>query len=323
MEKETYKVAVEILNRFGDRQSLSRPQAMSTSTVSKPMPKMSAGISPAPVQRLPALRIGASMPQPNQMIRYAITSTPVNLEKSLGPFRNPNGNRLDGPPVPSPILPSAAQSNLRQRSITPYNPNQVSKRQQLPFPIIDFEHKGVLEKMVDYLIGDGPSNRFAMICSTCNKHNGMALEEEYCYKTFQCFHCNTVNPAKKLRPGAPTLPTATTIDLKSPETIAKLKDQSHLLSASSSSSSSDEEIAEIETDVVAEQPAATESIGVEQVEEGGVNLNLVENHEDVVDLLSVDEDKTEDGSVVEKIVESEEDIHDEQTNKTIVEKKNE
>lgn len=56
--------------------------------------------------------------------------------------------------------------------------NQVDRyatvqRQRTPFPIIDQNKKGVLEKMVDFLIGDGPNSLFAMICKECYGHNGI------------------------------------------------------------------------------------------------------------------------------------------------------
>jgi len=34
---------------------------------------------------------------------------------------------------------------------------------------------------MEYLIGDGPQNRFALICAECQSHNGMALREEFEY----------------------------------------------------------------------------------------------------------------------------------------------
>lgn len=32
--------------------------------------------------------------------------------------------------------------------------------------------RSALDKIVEYLVGDGPSNRYALICSKCNNHNG-------------------------------------------------------------------------------------------------------------------------------------------------------
>ena len=34
---------------------------------------------------------------------------------------------------------------------------------------------------MEYLVGDGPNNRYALICSQCHSHNGMALKEEFEY----------------------------------------------------------------------------------------------------------------------------------------------
>lgn len=44
--------------------------------------------------------------------------------------------------------------------------------QMTPYPIVNQNQKGVFEKVVDYLIGEGPSSRYAMICKECHGHNG-------------------------------------------------------------------------------------------------------------------------------------------------------
>lgn len=47
-------------------------------------------------------------------------------------------------------------------------------------PVLQRE-RGTVDKLVDYLVGDGPGNRFALICKHCYSHNGMALQEEFEY----------------------------------------------------------------------------------------------------------------------------------------------
>ena len=54
--------------------------------------------------------------------------------------------------------------------------------------------------MVEYLVGDGPNNRYALICSSCHSHNGMALRDEYEYMTFRCAYCYHLNTARKKKP---------------------------------------------------------------------------------------------------------------------------
>lgn len=50
----------------------------------------------------------------------------------------------------------------------------------LPRPILP-QQRSYLDKLVEYLVGDGPSNRYALICRQCESHNGMALKEEFEY----------------------------------------------------------------------------------------------------------------------------------------------
>lgn len=50
----------------------------------------------------------------------------------------------------------------------------------LPRPVLP-QQRTVIDRLVDYLVGDGPSNRYALICRQCESHNGMALKEEFEY----------------------------------------------------------------------------------------------------------------------------------------------
>ena len=89
-----------------------------------------------------------------------------------------------------------------------------------------------MDRVVEYLVGDGPSNRYALICKQCQSHNGMALKEEFefigktllilmegilsnflprkslhliLFLAFRCCYCYYWNPARKQRPVAPKL----------------------------------------------------------------------------------------------------------------------
>lgn len=145
--KETYKDAVEILQRFGGNdRSFSSPL------------RPSATATPASLDK-------------KNMVNTSTNMTPTNAFN----FKTPAARQL--------MATSSNISTLQQRlnaQQTPINPNRsfiapttvsaVNKR--TPYPIIDNAQKNVVDKMVDYLIGDGPANRFAMICQQCFKHNG-------------------------------------------------------------------------------------------------------------------------------------------------------
>jgi hypothetical protein len=50
----------------------------------------------------------------------------------------------------------------------------------LPRPVMPRD-RGYMDRVVEYLVGDGPNNRYALICRQCQSHNGMALKEEFEY----------------------------------------------------------------------------------------------------------------------------------------------
>lgn len=117
---------------------------------------------------------------------------------------------------------------------TPGLPQLNFSTQKTPFPVIDTRKQNVMEKMMDFIISDGPSNRFAMICNGCCGHNGMALQEDFEYVAFKCAFCATLNPARKMRPKARGL---------SPErkpVLQMLNDKAARGDTSSSSSEEDE-----------------------------------------------------------------------------------
>ena len=48
----------------------------------------------------------------------------------------------------------------------------------LPRPILPRE-RGLVDRMMDFFVGDGPNQRYALVCRHCGGHNGMALQEEF------------------------------------------------------------------------------------------------------------------------------------------------
>ncbi|VDD96911.1 unnamed protein product [Enterobius vermicularis] len=59
--------------------------------------------------------------------------------------------------------------------------------------------QSVTEKLVDFIIGDTPSDRFALICSHCHGHNGMARKEEFDFLSYKCWICGSFNPSRQQR----------------------------------------------------------------------------------------------------------------------------
>lgn len=145
--KETYKDAVEILQRFGgnDRSFSTplRPAAVATPALldKKSMVNTSTNMTPTTA-------FNFKTPAARQIM--AASSNISTLQQRLNAQQTPMNQ---------------SRSFIAQNTVSAVN-------KRTPYPIIDNAQKTVVDKMVDYLIGDGPANRFAMICQQCFKHNG-------------------------------------------------------------------------------------------------------------------------------------------------------
>ncbi|XP_032845618.2 endoplasmic reticulum junction formation protein lunapark isoform X2 [Tyto alba] len=195
MEKETYKTAKLILERFDPESSVKEAEPPSAGTSATPRPGQEIR------QRTTAQR-NAALPLP--------TSPKQGSPKSQVPA-SPNLQRdtpaLSGSPERTVVPP--LQSNVPRRLGSPatsvpgmglHPPGPPLARPILP------RERGVVDRVIEYLVGDGPQNRYALICQQCFSHNGMALKEEFEYTAFRCAYCFFLNPARKTRPQAPRLP---------------------------------------------------------------------------------------------------------------------
>ena len=79
-----------------------------------------------------------------------------------------------GPPAPVPILPRE-RSNFDKVPPAPSASLHRCRRGKFVSNLL------LPSQVVEYLVGDGPSNRYALICSECHSHNGMALKDQFPY----------------------------------------------------------------------------------------------------------------------------------------------
>jgi len=222
MEKETYKVAKEILDKFGDKSHLQGP---------KPLPGMSAVFNkPSPgaggdsqLRRRPLGEAGRpglnnSLPVSSSGLGGAASKpglAKLNSSVSVNSPRSGPGQVTSGPAGPvqppssrgQPPPLGAPGGQQRQPPTLAGAGGRSLPGPPLPRPILPRE-RGYLDKFVEFLVGDGPANRYALICRQCESHNGMALREEFEYIAFRCCYCYYWNPARKQRPVAPRLAVA-------------------------------------------------------------------------------------------------------------------
>ncbi|KAF1514595.1 UNVERIFIED_CONTAM: Endoplasmic reticulum junction formation protein lunapark, partial [Eudyptes pachyrhynchus] len=196
MEKETYKTAKLILERFDPESSAKEAELPSAGTSATPRPGQEIR------QRTTAQRNASTPPPatPKQDSPKSLVPASPNLQRDMSALRGPP-ERTVVPSLQSNVLPrrpGSPATSVPGMGLHPPGP-------PLARPILPRE-RGVVDRVIEYLVGDGPQNRYALICQQCFSHNGMALKEEFEYIAFRCAYCFFLNPARKTRPQAPRLP---------------------------------------------------------------------------------------------------------------------
>jgi len=293
MEKETYKVAKEILDKFGQTQPVGRPTGAGTGRqvgavggVQDDNAQLRRRAGPV-IQ--PAGRLNTSLPV-TAIAPARTASSNTKLNTSMAPAARtvqgpgvPQGPSGEGGAAP-PIFPPRPQGPGGLSRSAPGPP--------LPRPVLPRE-RGYMDKFVEFLVGDGPANRFALICRQCQSHNGMALREEFEYVAYRCCYCYYWNPARKQRPVAPRLPEQTA--LTSPTDSSSGSDLSGTSSAAQSRRESGVGIEEVEVeetsrvvDTVDQKPFnEIENVGIQDI---GKPLNDPTDDEDDIEIVNKEDD---------------------------------
>ncbi|XP_017278098.1 endoplasmic reticulum junction formation protein lunapark-A [Kryptolebias marmoratus] len=201
METETYKNAKMILERF-DPDSKKKIELESTPVGPQKYPK--------PGQELRQRHV---MPKTPVVMVNPGSSSAARPPLASGPsYPGRSSHSAPGGPPERSLSAVAAQQSLMRKPVTPGTPvpgvGMHPPGPPLARPVLPRE-RSAMDRVIEYLVGDGPQNRYALICQQCLSHNGMALKEEFEYIAFRCAYCYFLNPARKTRPQAPRLPEVT------------------------------------------------------------------------------------------------------------------
>ncbi|KAK0130974.1 Endoplasmic reticulum junction formation protein lunapark-B [Merluccius polli] len=224
METETYKNAKLILERFDPEakkkaeleatpvhpQMTPRPgqEIRQRGVAMRPMPMASpAGMmmTPPPGARPPMAPGVTTM---GEGVPTRINAHASHLRETKYCLFDVSLSQLQGAHLRDLLCPHlSTKGPYTERPALPY---QVSVGMHPPGPplarpVLPRERSAV-DRVIEYMVGDGPQNRYALICQQCFSHNGMALKEEFEYLAFRCAYCYFMNPARKTRPQAPRLP---------------------------------------------------------------------------------------------------------------------
>ncbi|XP_045911015.1 endoplasmic reticulum junction formation protein lunapark-A isoform X1 [Micropterus dolomieu] len=201
METETYKNAKMILERF-DPDSNKKIE-LESSPVGPQM-------TPKPGQELRQRNV---IPKTPTVVVNPASGAAARPPLASGPtYPGRSSHSAPGGPPERTLSAIAAQQSLMRKPVTPGTPvsgiGMHPPGPPLARPVLPRE-RGAMDRFIEYLVGDGPQNRCALICQQCLSHNGMALKEEFEYVAFRCAYCYFLNPARKIRPQAPRLPEVT------------------------------------------------------------------------------------------------------------------
>ncbi|RDX57667.1 hypothetical protein CR513_63073, partial [Mucuna pruriens] len=124
----------------------------------------------------------------------------------------PTGKSNDIEPVHSTGLRNRRQVQSRStspRSATPYFADQLDQTQTYEHnqPVVVEHHQpqssttqdgGWIARIAALLVGEDPTQSYALICGNCYMHNGLARKEDFPFITYYCPHCNALNKPKQL-----------------------------------------------------------------------------------------------------------------------------
>ncbi|VVB17314.1 unnamed protein product [Arabis nemorensis] len=89
-----------------------------------------------------------------------------------------------------------------------------------------------ISRIAALLVGEDPTQSYALICGNCHMHNGLARKEDFAYITYYCPHCNALNKPKHSEENRLLPPVSASLVTDSPTLI----ETSEVVNSSSSSS---------------------------------------------------------------------------------------
>ncbi|XP_020595482.1 uncharacterized protein At2g24330-like [Phalaenopsis equestris] len=88
---------------------------------------------------------------------------------------------------------------------------------------------GWVARIAALLVGEDPSQCYALICGNCHKHNGLSRKEDFPHITYYCPHCHALNTSMKIDNQNLPLTGSNTGSVTSAETKNSLPEKIHEL----------------------------------------------------------------------------------------------
>ncbi|PSS24578.1 protein of unknown function DUF2296 protein [Actinidia chinensis var. chinensis] len=90
----------------------------------------------------------------------------------------------------SPVNDGSETSSMHNQLVVDhYNPGSAA------------QDGGWIARIAALLVGEDPTQSYALICGNCHMHNGLARKEDFPYITYYCPHCNALNRSNHAKGG--------------------------------------------------------------------------------------------------------------------------
>ncbi|XP_026446669.1 uncharacterized protein At2g24330-like [Papaver somniferum] len=88
--------------------------------------------------------------------------------------------------VPDNVGPTGSEPATHNQVVVDHHPNS------------SIQDGGWIARIAALLVGEDPTQSYALICGNCHMHNGLARKEDFSYITYYCPHCHALNKSKQL-----------------------------------------------------------------------------------------------------------------------------
>lgn len=92
------------------------------------------------------------------------------------------------------------QTELEGTDLSQQHPLVVEHRSQTG---LNSSNGGWIARLAALLVGEDPTQSYALICGNCHMHNGLAKKEDFAYITYYCPHCQALNQPKQSTDNVP------------------------------------------------------------------------------------------------------------------------
>lgn len=184
-------------------------------------------------------------------------SNDVELVQSTGLRNRKQLQYRSSSTTPGTATPNSGSGGMDQTQTFDHNQPVVVEHHQPQSS--STQDGGWIARIAALLVGEDPTQSYALICGNCYMHNGLARKEDFPFITYYCPHCQALNKPKQLDIPGLISPTTGTPKADNGETDA-VKNARAFTAESIITSSSPRSIASSEIEEVSERASLDEKV---------------------------------------------------------------